>query len=85
MRHTGAATSRAFGPGGVSNAWRTTHDIDNTFATMLSRAVQNDASAAFAGPGRFNDPPVSHTHTSKISKTIICCRTKLGDRSVPGY
>jgi hypothetical protein len=40
----------------LANCWRTTHDINNSYASMLQRAVLNDAFATVASPGAFNDP-----------------------------
>ncbi len=40
----------------LANCWRTTPDINNTWASMLQRAVWNDGLAGIAGPGSFNDP-----------------------------
>jgi alpha-galactosidase len=40
----------------VANAWRTTHDVNNTFESVLERAMLNDAFASFSGPGSFAMP-----------------------------
>eukprot|EP01065_Artemidia_motanka_P036222 TRINITY_DN44128_c0_g1_i1.p2 TRINITY_DN44128_c0_g1~~TRINITY_DN44128_c0_g1_i1.p2 ORF type:complete len:389 (+),score=143.44 TRINITY_DN44128_c0_g1_i1:62-1228(+) len=40
----------------VANIWRTTGDIKNNWPAVLDRAVRNNAHAAAAGPGGFNDP-----------------------------
>jgi len=40
----------------VANLWRTTHDIRDTFASMVSIVNANDRYAAYAGPGGWNDP-----------------------------
>lgn len=40
----------------VGNSWRTTGDISDDWATMTSRADQNNAWASYAGPGGWNDP-----------------------------
>jgi alpha-galactosidase len=40
----------------LSNCWRTTSDVSNTYSSMLQRAVLNDGFASNAGPGAFNDP-----------------------------
>ncbi|MFS7908640.1 putative alpha-galactosidase [Helianthus anomalus] len=42
--------------GNVGNSWRTTDDINDTWASMTSIADLNDKWAAYAGPGRWNDP-----------------------------
>lgn len=40
----------------VGNSWRTTGDISDNWSSMTSRADENDAWAAYAGPGGWNDP-----------------------------
>ena len=42
--------------GNVGNSWRTTPDISDNWASMISRADLNDQWAADAGPGGWNDP-----------------------------
>ncbi|KAI5405250.1 Alpha-galactosidase 3 [Lathyrus oleraceus] len=42
--------------GKVGNSWRTTNDINDTWASMTSIADLNDKWAAYAGPGGWNDP-----------------------------
>ncbi|GKE12983.1 alpha-galactosidase 3 [Tanacetum coccineum] len=42
--------------GDVGNSWRTTDDIEDTWASMTSIADLNDKWAAYAGPGGWNDP-----------------------------
>ncbi|KAK9070461.1 hypothetical protein SSX86_010863 [Deinandra increscens subsp. villosa] len=42
--------------GNVGNSWRTTGDINDTWASMISIADLNDKWAAYAGPGGWNDP-----------------------------
>ncbi|XP_071734013.1 alpha-galactosidase 3 [Rutidosis leptorrhynchoides] len=42
--------------GNVGNSWRTTDDINDTWASMTSIADINDKWAAYAGPGGWNDP-----------------------------
>ncbi|CAN1327097.1 Alpha-galactosidase 2 [Linum perenne] len=42
--------------GRYGNAWRTTGDINDTWASMTSNADQNNIWGRFAGPGRWNDP-----------------------------
>ena len=39
----------------VANSWRTTPDIKNHWASVISNIDHNDASWAVAGPGQFND------------------------------
>ncbi len=40
----------------VGNSWRTTGDIQDNWASMVSRADQNNMWAGFARPGGWNDP-----------------------------
>ncbi|KAB1217593.1 Alpha-galactosidase [Morella rubra] len=40
----------------VGNSWRTTDDINDTWASMTIIADLNDKWAAYAGPGGWNDP-----------------------------
>ncbi|HEY2695178.1 MAG TPA: alpha-galactosidase [Pseudonocardiaceae bacterium] len=42
--------------GPVSNLWRTTTDIQDTFGSMVANVTQNAALARYAGPGQWNDP-----------------------------
>jgi alpha-galactosidase len=42
--------------GPVSNLWRTTDDISDSFGSMVKIFHQNVGFASFAGPGRWNDP-----------------------------
>ncbi|KAI5670392.1 hypothetical protein M9H77_10756 [Catharanthus roseus] len=42
--------------GKVGNSWRTTNDINDTWASMTEIADLNDKWAAYAGPGGWNDP-----------------------------
>ncbi|KAL0317015.1 UNVERIFIED_CONTAM: Alpha-galactosidase 3 [Sesamum angustifolium] len=42
--------------GRVGNSWRTTDDINDSWASMTTIADLNDKWAAFAGPGGWNDP-----------------------------
>ncbi|KAK5794682.1 hypothetical protein PVK06_035921 [Gossypium arboreum] len=41
---------------GVGNSWRTTDDINDTWASMTTIADINDKWASHAGPGGWNDP-----------------------------
>ncbi|XP_047334217.1 alpha-galactosidase-like [Impatiens glandulifera] len=41
---------------GVGNSWRTTGDIKDEWASMISCADENDKWASHAGPGGWNDP-----------------------------
>ncbi|KAH9290100.1 hypothetical protein KI387_034217, partial [Taxus chinensis] len=40
----------------IANSWRTTGDIEDKWDSITSRADQNDKWAAYAGPGKWNDP-----------------------------
>ncbi len=40
--------------GALANLWRTTGDIQATFASVLSNLDSNNDMAAFAGPGHWN-------------------------------
>ncbi|KAI4306946.1 hypothetical protein L6164_030183 [Bauhinia variegata] len=42
--------------GKVGNSWRTTDDINDTWASMTTIADINDKWASYAGPGGWNDP-----------------------------
>eukprot|EP00252_Welwitschia_mirabilis_P008553 TRINITY_DN2047_c0_g3_i1.p1 TRINITY_DN2047_c0_g3~~TRINITY_DN2047_c0_g3_i1.p1 ORF type:complete len:424 (+),score=56.30 TRINITY_DN2047_c0_g3_i1:324-1595(+) len=42
--------------GELGNSWRTTEDINDTWASMTSIADINDKWASYAGPGGWNDP-----------------------------
>ncbi|MED6208136.1 Alpha-galactosidase 3 [Stylosanthes scabra] len=42
--------------GAVGNSWRTTEDINDTWASMTKIADLNDKWAKYAGPGGWNDP-----------------------------
>lgn len=53
---THPSSAADIGDASLANVWRTTSDINNTFASVLERAVLNDAYAASAAPGGFNDP-----------------------------
>ncbi|KAL4388595.1 hypothetical protein GQ457_09G025180 [Hibiscus cannabinus] len=41
---------------GVGNSWRTTDDINDTWASMTTIADINNKWASYAGPGGWNDP-----------------------------
>ena len=40
----------------LGNLWRTTGDINDTYAVMISHLDPNSTTAYAAGPGRWNDP-----------------------------
>lgn len=56
------------------NAWRTTNDITDTWASMKGIALDQDKSASYAKPGNWNDPDMlvvghvgwGNTHPSKL-------------------
>jgi alpha-galactosidase len=39
-----------------ANLWRTNHDIDDSWKTVVRNGFDQDAWAPFQGPGHFNDP-----------------------------
>jgi alpha-galactosidase len=39
-----------------ANLWRTNHDIDDSWKTVVRNGFDQDAWASFQGPGHFNDP-----------------------------
>lgn len=41
---------------GIGQSWRTTHDIKDSYASMLAIFQQNVHLSAYAGPGGWNDP-----------------------------
>lgn len=45
-----------FGPGVGASMWRTTDDINDTYARMMMIADGQAGIATFAGPGHWNDP-----------------------------
>ena len=53
----------------VGNLWRTTSDIDDSFARMVSNLDRNNNSAAAAGPGRWNDPDMLEVGNGGMSDT----------------
>ncbi|CAN1166010.1 Alpha-galactosidase 2, partial [Linum perenne] len=53
---TGGQEDPAKWAGRYGNAWRTTGDINDTWASMTSNADQNNIWGRYAGPGRWNDP-----------------------------
>jgi hypothetical protein len=54
---------------GTGNLWRTTGDISDNFASMLSNFHQNVALAAYAGPGHWNDPDMLEVGNGGMSVT----------------
>jgi alpha-galactosidase len=55
--------------GDVGNLWRTTGDISDNWSSMISRVHTNDDLAAFAGPGRWNDPDMLEVGNGGMTTT----------------
>ena len=55
MCNWGQESPWTFGPS-IANMWRTTGDIQPTFASMLANFHSNVTLASYAGPGHWNDP-----------------------------
>jgi alpha-galactosidase len=55
--------------GSVGNMWRTTGDIADNFASMLSNFHNNVGLAAYAGPGGWNDPDMLETGNGGMTST----------------
>ncbi len=53
----------------LGNLWRTTGDINDTWARMISRIDQNAPSAFLAGPGRWNDPDMLEVGNGGMTDT----------------
>ncbi|KAA2261258.1 glycoside hydrolase family 27 protein [Solihabitans fulvus] len=53
----------------VGNLWRTTGDINDSYAKMLSIFKANVKLDAFAGPGHWNDPDMLEVGNGKMSDT----------------
>eukprot|EP00252_Welwitschia_mirabilis_P013804 TRINITY_DN3042_c0_g1_i1.p1 TRINITY_DN3042_c0_g1~~TRINITY_DN3042_c0_g1_i1.p1 ORF type:complete len:403 (+),score=77.17 TRINITY_DN3042_c0_g1_i1:501-1709(+) len=51
----------------IANSWRTTGDIQDNFASVMSLADQNDKWAAYAGPGGWNDPDMLEVGNGKMN------------------
>lgn len=51
----------------ISNLWRTTTDINPSFASMLQNFTTNSALARYAGPGHWNDPDMLEIGTGTFS------------------
>jgi alpha-galactosidase len=54
---------------GTGNLWRTTGDINDSFASLLSNFHQNVRLAGFAGPGHWNDPDMLEVGNGGMSGT----------------
>ncbi|MFF9348999.1 NPCBM/NEW2 domain-containing protein [Streptomyces sp. NPDC014734] len=55
--------------GELGNLWRTTGDIDDTWASMLSIMKRNLPLAAAAGPGHWNDPDMLEVGNGGMTDT----------------
>ncbi len=53
----------------VGHLWRTTVDINDTFASMVSILEQNAPLDRYAGPGRWNDPDMLEVGNGGMSET----------------
>jgi alpha-galactosidase len=54
---------------GVGNAWRTTGDIVDSYASMVGIVHRNMALAGYAGPGHWNDPDMLEVGNGGMSAT----------------
>ncbi|KAJ8430777.1 hypothetical protein Cgig2_027855 [Carnegiea gigantea] len=52
----------------VGNSWRTTNDINDNWASMMSRADTNEVYAEFARPGGWNDPDMLEVGNGGMTK-----------------
>lgn len=52
----------------VGNSWRTTNDINDNWASMVSRADMNEVYAEFARPGGWNDPDMLEVGNGGMTK-----------------
>ncbi|MDX6354010.1 MAG: alpha-galactosidase [Streptomyces sp.] len=53
----------------LGNSWRTTGDITDTWASMIAIAHLNQALAAYAGPGAWNDPDMLEVGNGGMTDT----------------
>eukprot|EP00253_Pinus_taeda_P000784 PITA_00784 len=51
----------------ISNSWRTTGDIEDSWESITSNADQNDQWAAYAGPSGWNDPDMLEVGNGNMS------------------
>jgi len=51
------------------NLWRTTDDISDTFASIVSNLNGNNPTAYYAGPGRWNDPDILEVGNGSMTAT----------------
>ncbi|TVU11105.1 hypothetical protein EJB05_44669, partial [Eragrostis curvula] len=54
-QESGLSQGQATWASGVGNSWRTTGDIKDSWASMMSKADANDKWASYAGPSGWND------------------------------
>jgi alpha-galactosidase len=54
---------------GTGNLWRTTGDINDEYATMISHLDPNSTTAFVAGPGRWNDPDMLEVGNGGMTAT----------------
>jgi len=53
----------------LGNSWRTTGDITDTWSSMIAIAHLNQALAAYAGPGAWNDPDMLEVGNGGMTDT----------------
>jgi alpha-galactosidase len=53
----------------LGNLWRTTDDINDSYARMLVNLAGNEPPAYFAGPGRWNDPDMLEVGNGGMTAT----------------
>jgi alpha-galactosidase len=56
IANSGAGQVAQWGAGAGGNLWRTTVDIQDSWASMIGNFESNAAAAPLAGPGHWNDP-----------------------------
>ncbi|HEU0207027.1 MAG TPA: glycoside hydrolase family 27 protein [Pseudolysinimonas sp.] len=54
---------------GIGQSWRTTHDIADSYASMLEIFRQNVGLSQFAGPGGWNDPDMLEVGNGGMTPT----------------
>src|SRR5271170_6402307 len=59
----------------TGNYWRTTGDINSTFATMISHIDPNSTSAFVAGPGRWDDPDMLEIGNGQFATNFVASQT----------
>ncbi|GIG62878.1 hypothetical protein Lfu02_72500 [Longispora fulva] len=53
----------------LGNLWRTTHDITDSWSSMIGNARQNSTHASIAGPGGWNDPDMMQIGNGGMTDT----------------